>query len=133
MEEVSCPEGLAAHEAIKSHFSKLVIAIMRGSIPDDLYSADVLGADTIDTLLNQNLTERQKGRQFVRELQNAVLLKPKCFTTICDALTEEKLSKDLSRDLKSESNCCVGPQAPPSFEIETWGVALPPGFLPLRA
>ena len=101
-QEGSCPEGKAAHKTIKSHFSKLVIAIMRESIPDKLISIDVLGDDAIDTLLNQSLTDKQKGRMFVREVQNAVQVDPKCFLKFCDILAEEKLSKDLSQDLKSE-------------------------------
>lgn len=103
-QEGSCPEGQAAYKAIKSQFAKLVVAIMRESIPDKLYSEEILGDDTIDTLLNQSQTEKNKGRQFVRELQNAVQIKPKCFTTLCDVLAEDSLSKDLSRDLKCEKD-----------------------------
>ena len=101
-QEGSCPEGQAAHRAIKSHFSKLVIAIMRESIPEELISADILGDDTIDILLNPNQTDRQKGRLFVREVQNAVQVDPKCFLKFCDILAEEKLSKELSQNLRSK-------------------------------
>ena len=101
--EESCPEGQAAHKAIKSYFSKLVIAIMRENIPDKLISADILGDDAIDTLLNQSQTDKHKGRLFVREVQNAVQIDPKCFVKFCDILAEEKLSKDLSQDLKSKT------------------------------
>lgn len=98
-----CPEGQAAYRAIKSQFSKLVPAIMKDSIPDKLYSKEVLGDDTIDTLLNQSQNDRHKGRQLVRELQNAVQIAPKCFFTLCEVLEEESLTKELSRDLKCES------------------------------
>ena len=100
--ERSSHEGQAAHKAIKSFFSRLVPAIMKENIPDKLYSAGILGEDTIDILLNQNQTDRHKGRQFVRELQNAVQINPKCFFSLCEILAEESLCKDLSAELKSE-------------------------------
>ena len=105
--EDPCLEGQAAYKAIKSHFVRLVPAITRESIPDKLYSEGILGDDTIDTLLNQSQTERHKGRQFVRELQNAVQIKPECFTTLCEVLAEEPLSKELSADLKGETRLCL--------------------------
>jgi hypothetical protein len=103
-QEGFCPEGQAAHRAIKSHFSKLVIAIMRENIPDTLYSIGVLGDDALDTLLG-SLSDKQKGRIFVREVQNAVHVDPKCFLKFCNILAEEKLFKDLSQDLKSKYRC----------------------------
>ena len=101
-QEGFCPEGQAAHRAIKSYFSKLVIAIMRENIPDILYSIDVLGDDAMDILLNQTQTDKQKGRTFVREVQNAVRVDPNCFLKFCDVLAEEKLSKGLSQELRSK-------------------------------
>ena len=101
-QEDFCPEGQAAHRAIKSYFSKLVIAIMRESIPDSLYSSGVLGDEALDTLLDRTQTDKQKGRIFVREVQNAVHVDPKCFFKFCDILAEETLSKDLSQDLRSK-------------------------------
>ena len=75
---------------------------MRENIPDKLISIDVLGDDAIDTLLLPSLSDKQKGRMFVREVQNAVQIDPKCLFKFCDILAEEKLSEDLSQDLRSK-------------------------------
>ena len=100
------------YKVIKKHFLQLCRATVRGEVPAKLYSKELITDEVMDLMINPTISEVQKGRRAVRELQNAVQLKPSAFTTLVEILSDEVVTKDLSVSMKgvwslffSSANC----------------------------
>lgn len=94
-------KGTAASKAIRRNFPKLSKAVTRGDILEELYAQELIDQQTFEIYTNPSLTDRDKGRKILLEVQSTVEIQPDHFDTFCSILDDESdVTKDLSKRLR---------------------------------
>lgn len=97
----------AGFKTIKKLYPRLSTAVVRGQIPEKLYSKDLIDEEVMEIVISEGSTTSKKGRRIVKELQSSVTLRPSSFFTIVEILKEEAVSTDLAVLLEGASNIIV--------------------------
>ena len=80
--------GEAASKAIQKKFPLLRRAVTKEEVPDYLFSEGLLSASTFELNTNVGISDLEKGRKFLTEIQHLVRYNPQKFETFCSILEE---------------------------------------------
>ena len=73
--------------------------------PDELYSKEVLSEEIHQLSTSLALTDPEKGRRYLKHVQDVVVYKPELFEAFCQVLEEHGHGcKDLIQKLRGESS-----------------------------
>ncbi len=96
--------GEAASKAIQKMFPQLRQAVTKDEVPDHLFAEGVLSPATFELSTNVGLSDLDKGRKYITEIQHLVRYNPEKFETFCNVLEEHGHgTKDLIKRLRGKS------------------------------
>ncbi len=95
--------GEAASKAIQKMFPQLRRAVTKDEVPDYLFAEGVLTPATFELSTNVGLSDSEKGRKYLIEIQHLVRYNPEKFETFCKVLEEHGHgAKDLIKSLRGK-------------------------------
>ncbi len=95
--------GEAASKAIQKMFPQLRQAVTKNEVPDYLFAEGVLTQSTFELSTNVGLSDSEKGRKYIIEIQHLVGYNPEKFETFCEVLEEHGHgTKDLIKKLRGK-------------------------------
>ncbi len=95
--------GEAASKAIQKMFPQLRRAVTKDEVPDYLFAEGVLTQSTFELSTNVGLSDSEKGRKYIIEIQHLVGYNPEKFETFCKVLEEHGHgAKDLIKKLRGK-------------------------------
>ena len=74
---------------IRKHFVELQRAVTRGNVPAALFQDELITEDGLEKATNMAVGQNKRGIETMKEVLNAVRIKPALFDKFCDALKHE--------------------------------------------
>ena len=87
--------------AVKKHLVVLKDAVLRGQIPTVLFQEDVISEDAYCKATNNALGRDERGNNTLKEVLQSLCLDPVgVFVKLCDALAEDKCTKNIADKMR---------------------------------
>lgn len=101
LEAMDSKKGEAAGAVIRRCFTQLTdVLTTAGLIPDHLYQENLIDRETFEHFTNDSLTDTQKGRKMLLDVQKKVTVCPSLFTKFCEILSGEETTKEWAQLLE---------------------------------
>ncbi len=94
----------AASEALTSQLVNLIGVIDPLMMAANLISKKIIDQSILERVILPSSTKNEKACEVITAVSGAVRINPDSFTTFCDILDSEPVTKDIARILKGRHN-----------------------------